>query len=530
MFAPSPVLRLTIVCLLASLCVLSGSAEPRTPQFLAQPTVLLNPNPAAPLAAILDFATDRPVLVELYLYDGRAARLLTTTKSPANQFILPVLGLRPDTNHAVTVSITDDAGRKATWPQPIVFRTDPLPGDFPAIQVTARDSVAMEPGVTLFDLNRGNQGQMVAVNEYGEVIWYYRQSVSGIGDIRPIQNGHLLFADTQGATEIDMLGNIYQRWHPVNLDRTATTGAVPLRMDLLHHEVFETQSGSFLTLDTEVRPFASYPTSETNPNATPAAANVVGDAVLEFDRNGQFLQRWSLLDILDPFRIVFDPLGTMWNATYSTLSRGTRDWSHANAIIEDPHDRSVIVSVRHQDALVKLERNTGRLIWILGTPDGWNPPWTRYLLTPKGDVQWQYHQHAPMISPKGTILLFDNGNNRRRPTEPLPTSNYSRVVEFAIDEERMTVSQVWSYGPENESFFSSALGDVDWLPLTQNLLIADGFRVTDGNPNDRWARVFEITHTTPTRKVFEVVVRDVPGTTPVGWRIYRAERMPSLYP
>ncbi len=42
-----------------------------------------------------------------------------------------------------------------------------------------------------------------------------------------------------------------------------------------------------------------------------------------------------------------------------------------------------------------------------------------------------------------------------------------------------------------------------------------------------WGRVFEITHTQPAEIVFEVQVKDAEGN---GVLVYRAERLPSLYP
>jgi hypothetical protein len=95
----------------------------------------------------------------------------------------------------------------------------------------------------------------------------------------------------------------------------------------------------------------------------------------------------------------------------------------------------------------------------------------------------------------------------------------------------MEVSQVWSYGDHGEeNFYSSALGDANLLPLKQTVLITDGFRFTDGIPDSRWGRIFEVTHTAPAEKVFELIVRDAPGSNYAGWRIYRAQRLPSLYP
>jgi arylsulfate sulfotransferase len=95
----------------------------------------------------------------------------------------------------------------------------------------------------------------------------------------------------------------------------------------------------------------------------------------------------------------------------------------------------------------------------------------------------------------------------------------------------MQVSQVWSYGDHGEdNFYSSALGDANFLPLKQNVLITDGNRIVDGVPGNRWARIVEVTHTTPAQKVFELVVVGKPGSIFSSPRIYRAQRLPSLYP
>jgi arylsulfate sulfotransferase len=191
----------------------------------------------------------------------------------------------------------------------------------------------------------------------------------------------------------------------------------------------------------------------------------------------------------------------------------------------------VVVSLRHQDAVIKLDRTTGRLIWILGDPAGWRPPWSRALLQPEGNITWPYHQHAPEWTPQHTLLMFDNGNFRHRPFDGKPDNSYSRAVEFAIDEVRHTVKEVWSYDSDyGVPFFSGALGDADFLPETGNVLITDGFRVTPGQPADRWGRIIEVTHTKTPQRVFELIVRDRFQPPLNGWRIYRSERLPTLYP
>jgi hypothetical protein len=82
----------------------------------------------------------------------------------------------------------------------------------------------------------------------------------------------------------------------------------------------------------------------------------------------------------------------------------------------------------------------------------------------------------------------------------------------------MTVSEEWVYGGAGDELYSSAFGDTDLLPVSGTVLVTDGGRVTgaDGRPsddffNDRvWARIVEVTHSTPPEKVFELVVGDEP--------------------
>jgi arylsulfate sulfotransferase len=159
------------------------------------------------------------------------------------------------------------------------------------------------------------------------------------------------------------------------------------------------------------------------------------------------------------------------------------------------------------------------------------------LLTPVGEGLYPFHQHSARITPQGTLLLFDNGKYRALPPVPpmSPEESFSRAVEFAIDEERREFRELWSYGGRpGELFFTPFLGETDWLPVTGHVLVTDGGRVRqpDGRPGvhpnqgRKWARVLEVTRTTPAEVVFEVVIDDPRQ----GWTVYRSERLASLYP
>ena len=127
----------------------------------------------------------------------------------------------------------------------------------------------------------------------------------------------------------------------------------------------------------------------------------------------------------------------------------------------------------------------------------------------------------------GTMFVFDNGRERNFSEEG---PEYSRGVEYAIDEEAMTVEQVWQYGKERgEAFYSPIISDVDYLPQTGNRLIMPGIIGTFSPPS--YALMTEVTY--PDKEVvFEARLEFknlLEGDSIFGDSIYRAERLP-LYP
>ena len=540
--------RLAGRCLVAlgAIAVLSAGCAPSPPELQG---LEVDPRPSedVPLAAQVTFTTSRPTTVALEFDDGERRWTVDTGKSPETHHVVPILGMRPDRTHIIHAIVTDENGSTNTS-EAFEVTTDPLPDDFPPIDVRISEPSRMEPGVTMFepiyrstDSSERDYHLLVAVDEAGEVVWYFKAE-QPVNDARRLQNGNLLYRTGRGGPlyEIDMLGQTVSEWH-TNRTPEDTVGAnsIQVNIDTLHHETFETPSGNILAISTELRTYDNYPTSDTDPDAPRATSEVLGDVLVQFSPQGEVLGEVRLLDLVDPYRIGYNSLGWGgWRVLYPEEgAHPRRDWAHANAVVMDESERYVIVSLRQQDAVVKIDWDTGALVWILGNHDGWGPEWQDYLLQPTGDLLWPYHQHASMITPDGTVLMFDNGNYRARPFDtPMPPSeSFSRAVEYRIDEEAMEVAQEWSYGgPGDEPFFARFLGDADWMPRTGNVLInygglvsdAGGTQVVDGAGHN-WVRIVEVTHETPAEKVFELVIDD---ERPAGWSVARVERLPSLYP
>ena len=503
----------------------------RTPPTLAAPAVIAkNPNPAVPLAAIVTLDSNEPAVAGIEL--NRSGVIHRMGTAPSLHHVIPVIGMTAGTANSIRITLTDAAGNLNPSAAQLEFAAPPLPPDFPPLRASVTSESEMEPGLTIFNvtpLNPPVYGLIAAVNGKGQVVWYYR-STGGIGALSQTPRGTLLFLEGTDALEIDMLGNRLARWHATGAGIAAQPGEnIPVATNLFHHEILELPGGTLLTLSHAVRRVDSFPSSETDPAAPPAPATIVGDTIVEFARDGRIVHEWSLLDLLDTQRIGYDSLSGFWDSTYRSAYGPTRDWTHANSVTYDARDDAFVVSLRSQDAVVKVNRSNGTLIWIFGVPGGWSAPWNSKLLRASETMDWPYHQHAASITSRGTLILFDNGNHRARPFNPKQAAqeNYSRAVEFSVDSGGRTTTAMWSYGaPTDEVFFSGTLGGIEALAATGNVLITDGARQT---ATSRWARIVEVTHTKPAQKVFELLIGDPAQSAAGGWSVYRATRIGGLY-
>jgi len=472
--------------------------------------VTLTQNPSNVLSATLEFETDQDCSIALVIRDATGNSRLVQFVQQGKEFSLPVLGLRAETKHTLEISATNQSGITTLY-EDLVIETDGLPdGVIPPIDVMVAQKDLMEPGVTLFSslilkfpLTQ-RPGLILGLDQQGEVIWYYRDSDNLVESICRTHNGNLLFlAGVEGAIEIDMMGKQVAHWKPTEMGILG-----------FHHDIIELPNHNLAAIGVEMKSIEY----TVDGQEEPISHNVVGDLVVEFERNGNLVNVFSTFDFLDPAVYKEDFHSTFWDQ-FIPVSGGTKDWTHTNGLVFDPKDDSFILSVRHLDWLVKIDRSSGNLVWLFGEEGDFEL---------EGPGKWLYHPHAPQLLDNGNIMLFDNGNLRPGvPHEKL----YSRAVEYSIDEANMTARQVWEYQGA-EPFYSQFVGDADRLP-NGNVLISDGGRVLDiSKPiqdpsNIKWCRLFEVTDDSDV--VWEAQMKDLSGDV-LGYTSYRAIRVPSLYP
>lgn len=476
----------------------------------------------APLAGVLQVTTEANSRISVVINDGINTwqRDFSDVGTSHSEILL---GFKPGRTNLIRVIVYDEIWNANIATQPLVFVTAPLPANFPTSVVLQSRPDQMEPGYTLFIIENKTLGAfyVTIMDNSGEVVWYARSPRAFDSDVLQLENGDLFITDLGNRfLEMDMLGDIVRTWNAPPGYFIDIHGGVP------------TGHGTILSITDETNSVPNFPTS-TASNAPLATVNVENNEAIEISYDtGALLNVWPVYQWLDPTRI-----------SYLAYDNGpyVADNEHANAIIEDPRDNSIIMSIRDQNAVVKFSR-AGQLKWILGPPENWSANFQQYLFTPVGTpFEWNYAQHAPMLTPSGTLLMYDDGNYRASPYDPpvADSNNFSRAVEFKLDEQTMHVSQVWdSSAAKEDRFFTPAVGKAQWLPLRQNILTTygdvtyiNGVHPSSYSENATMVRIIEYTHDPIPQVVFDLSFFDYNNTSPFygGYFMYRATRIPDLY-
>jgi arylsulfate sulfotransferase len=435
--------------------------------------IIQDPYQANPLSALILFETAEPAQVSVTVGGkNKYATFPFKIEGFTSHHEVAVLGLYAGQENQVDLAITYQNGKEETFRQ--YLQTEPLPYDFPNLDVQVSKPEKMEPGVDLMIACLDtNYSYLLDAN--GDVRGYFTNKNFGhCTSMQVLKNGRLL---ATGDVEKLMPYNMYTVWEMNLLGRVFVEYEVP---NAVHHDIVELENGDFLAVSNNANMPWGYDTRE--------------DVVIRIDRQtGAVKEEYDLRQILDERREPYNHYDP------GVQNAPNRDWAHINSAIIDESDDSLIVSSPIQSAVVNINAETKAIEWILSSPEGWDGEFSKYqqyLLTPSGaDFEWQWGQHSIKIMPDTdgdantiNILLFDNGqaNSFTQAGSVSPADNYSRVVIYRINEANKTVEQIWQYGKQlGSGAYSTFLGGVEHLAQSGNFNIAFGGMIRqDGVPVD----------------------------------------------
>jgi arylsulfate sulfotransferase len=444
------------------------------------PLIIQNPYGIAPLSALVAFRTKQPVQISIHV-QGKDA--LTSIDFSFNGFQtehwIPVYGLYTGVETKVILTAETQAGIKNE--KTLLLTTEPPIKELPHIDVISTDAQHYQPG-----LNFTFGEYKIVYDFHGDIRWYLTipdtcQSSARLDNGRMFVEIGQCYSGPAVILEIDFLGRIYSAYYE-------SYG--------IHHDLIRTDNGKI------------YLTGS-------GTDNFVEDLIVKMDtQNGKVEKTIDLKTILSYQRPILPEIQK------EQINKG--DWFHLNAIWYSKEDDTLLVSGRHQSAVVKLDEKSGAIKWILGAHDLWEPVYRKYLLTPVGEnFEWSYAQHSIQIMPDADLnpdtvdlLLFDNGLQRSLfDDNSVPLSKrYSRLVIYRINEKAKTVEQLWQWGKERGySLYTDRTGDAN---LLKNGNILGSFLIEHGGTYDVLIEV-----TSSGEVVFEAQGSDEVNTSP-----YRIER------
>jgi arylsulfate sulfotransferase len=502
-----------LLCSLTIACGASGSYSPApvvSLQSTANPLVA-NLNVASPCGglATVQFGPDTNYGRSTPSY---SVLPMAANFTPVPQTSILVAGMKASTTYHMQVQVQCAANLLAS--PDLTFTTGPLPAiNFPPLAVSRPSPSTTSPenpGIESIDVISLDTPAFFTDRD-ANPIWYYDVGQGNYPfTFKLLPNGNVALSITRTnlpsiLREVDLAGNTIQEMDVDALGQKMQAAGFDFIPQAYHHDLLPLANGHIIVLTNFTKSFTDLP-------GYPGTTAVLGDGLIDLDQNWNPVWAWNSFDYLDVNRHLF----------------GLPDWTHSNALIYSATDGNLLLSMRHQSWILKIDYNngagSGNLNWKLGYQGDFS------LAQGDDPSLWFSFQHFPsIVSQDGsqtTLTIWDNGDYR-----PLDTTGdvcsvvfgtgtycYSRATVFQIDESTMVANLIWDDLP---GFFGDWGGSINQLGNGNvEFDINDPYPLPDGNAT---SEVQEVTQTSTPQIVWKMDI-----ITPNF--AYRAYRVPSLYP
>jgi hypothetical protein len=348
------------------------------------------------------------------------------------------------------------------------FTTGSIPSNlvFPhfTVQQPPAPGTDLEQGMVFHQFGSANTTSNapnpLATDLGGNIVWYYDVSKSGLTHTYSGQSlapgGRVLVlgvdqyaplpATLDVLREIDLAGNTVRETNMAAVNaQLAALGDGPIFS--FTHDVERLPNGQTAVIGATERTI--------NVNGVPT--EYVGMTIVVLNKNFQVSWAWDSFNHLDvnraPVRGEFLVAGTPDQLSASTPVHPAVDWLHINSVSWSPEDGNLVLSLRAQDWVIKIDyangTGDGHVIWRLGQGGD-------FAVNSTDPNPWFSGQHDAHYIDNSTIILFDDGNTRQASD---PTAD-SRGQVWKIDEQTMTATLEVNVDLGN---YSGALGSAQRL-------------------------------------------------------------------
>lgn len=185
----------------------------------------------------------------------------------------------------------------------------------------------------------------------------------------------------------------------------------------------------------------------------------VAAAVIQEVKDGKVSFQWKSTDCADAATLY-----ALSAAGNDYASGEVQDYLHINALLLDPKDNNLIVSFKNANAIVKINREDGKIMWILGgTKDSFG----------LSEDQKMTAQTSVTLSDDGSLVILDS----------------SRILKVSLDETAKKVSTFKEYalGDQAVTKYGSAQlisGDADAYAMAWGVGESGKAALTERNLTD----------------------------------------------
>ncbi len=380
---------------------------------------------------------------------------------PSFEYSFNISPLKERLNYSILKNYEENSDEQIKSFQKVLPVTvaDSIPSDFPKIEIKNIDNNA--PGyvfITTSSVVNGVGYYLMMIKDDGTPYYYKKFDNHFPADFKMQPNGLLSYADMQNDYFYAGGGE-----------------AVHILMDSSYAVVDSFKMGNgyvadghdFLLLPNGHALMFAYDLQQVDmsalvPGGKPGAL-VAGSVIQEVDADGNVVFQWRSWDHVQI------------TESYFNLTLAAFDPVHANSI-EFTNDGNILASFRNISQVIKISRATGEMIWRLG---GKKNEFTFVNEHSENSPLYFSRPHGVSEQSNGNITLFDNGLDH--------SPQYSRAVEYKIDETNKTAELVWEYKhPMN--VYGATQGSVQRLS-NGNTLICWG---SAPKANNSWPGVTEV--------------------------------------
>ncbi len=425
-------------------------------------------------------------------------------------------GMRAESTYFIQHELRDaDTGQTIGFGQQSSFTTGSISPIVPAASVLtpATPQSSFIDKVILHSPVIGNpQGPIFplpyAADIAGAVIWY-NDRLAGGTLVRPAGNGLFLYImdSENGGRDLvifDLAGNIQRSTNIDTINRQLTAMGEDIISDM-HHDIRPLPNGRIAALGTVERILTDV--------QGPGDINVLGDSIVVLDQNLQVEWYWNSFDHLDVTREAVlgetceDGSGGRGCFQFF-LAPTANDWTHGNTITYHATDGNLLISLRHQDWITKIDyrdgAGDGHVVWHLGNDGDFeiNSPFPF-------PFPWFSHQHDPNFANATDLVVYDNSN--------------VYCVSFG---EELCNARGRVYRLDEQNMVATLIHDVDLL--VESLAVGSSHLLSNGN-------YFFSSGLADGDQSYRSVVHETAGSGFIineheqTTAVYRSHRLPSLY-